>query len=330
MKEIYYPEFEMRSSTMLYQTILLKEQMNFIIPNSYDREISRNFRKVEEIGVFKRYRVEENYGIIEKASSNFLSFIERIIEYEKLNNIVFTPKSDDYIIVSEKTPYDFPKKVSEIAFGTKENNGIRMNKNFAELYMNYLTDEIVDAENYAKTTNFSSERTVQSLLMRLYNLSEDNILIRTRVQELVYSMMIPSDIYKYRIEDIIEIRTSPNYEKAVIKFNEVIEKSILNFGENNQPLDMNLFREYDNKIEECRYIMGDEIKKVLGKVVFKSIPIVLGCLTSNIPAALAAEFVSDASLSFIKAKREKTEYTFTERAATRKIINRIRQPLRTN
>lgn len=326
MKEIYYPEFEMRSKTMIYQTILLKEQMNFIVPSYFDNVMSKDFNKVENIDVFKKYRVEENYRVIENASRNFIDFIERIIEREQLRNLVFTPEVDDYLIVSQKMPYDFPDKIGELAFGIKEDNGIRMNKNFAKLYMNYLTDEIVGVEKYVKTTNVYNDNQIQNMLMKLYDLSENNNrLIRTSVQEIVFSMIVPSEMYRYSIEDIINIRRNPSYGKAVIEFNKLLENMILRFSQDKQPLDLRLFQEYDNKIEEYRTIMGDEIQSVLGRAGLISIPIVLGCLTSNIPLSLSVGLGAEVGTRFLETKKNKSEYTFTEKAATRKIINRIRQ-----
>lgn len=325
MKEIYYPEFEMRSRTMVYQTILLKEQMNFIVPRSYDEELSDNFKKIESIGVFKKYRVEENYRIIEEASDRFINFVERMIEYEKIPNNFFVPKKDDYLIVSQKMPYDFPDRIQKLAFGKKVSKGIIMNKEFAKLYMNYLTDEIVDKQQYVKTTNVSNENQIQQTLSRLYDANlNSNELIRSELSNLVFSMIIPNELYKYSLEDIIKIRNDESYKKALLDFNSLLCKMMDELGENEKPADLRMFQWYDSKIDEYRIIMGEEIQSVLGKITLSSIPIILGCLTSDIPISLAAGGLSAAGIYGIDIHSKKNSYSFTEKAATRKVVNRIR------
>lgn len=331
VKEIYFPDFEMKSRVMMYQSILLKERIEFIVPYNYRGNLSRIFREIEDIGVFGTYEIGNNYRAIENGSVKFKRFMEEYNYALETKNIpnVFEDHDNDYLIVSEKMPYSFPNKIEEIVFGEVTNEGIKMNKKIAQLYMNFLTDEIVSEGNYIKTTNKQNENDIQDMLKVLYPICEGSrVLKKNHMEEIIFSMVIPDEVYKYDIEKVISLRADKDYREALSGFNKLVEK-MTNIEEQRTPLDLRYFQQYDNKIEEIRFLMKGGIYRVFGEVPLVILPVIAGGIiggTAGVLLGSSISLLSHYGLEHINSKRSIEKYSTSDIAATRRVMNYIRTP----
>lgn len=329
MKEIYFPDFEIKSRVMMYQSILLKERVEFIVPNNYRGQLSRTFKEIEDIGVFGTYEIGNNYQVIEKGSARFKIFMENYnsqLERNRISN-VFKELNNDYLIVNEKMPYHFPNEIKELVFGERTNKGIRMNRKIAQLYMNFLTDEIVSVENYIKTTNKQNENDIQKMLKVLYPICEGSlVLTKNDIEEIIFSMVIPEKVYSYDIKKVISLREDRDYSKALSGFNNLVEEMIT-LCDQRIPLDLRYFQQYDNKIEEFRSLMKDGIHRVLGEVPLVVLPVIAGGIlggTIGMILGSSTSLLSHYGLKYLDNKKSVEKYSTSDIAATRRVMNYIR------
>lgn len=315
----------------MYQSILLKERVEFIVPYNYRGELSKTFREIEDIGVFGTYEIGNNYRAIKNGSFKFRRFMEEYnyaLESKNIPN-VFEDHDNDYLIVSEKMPYSFPNEIEGIVFGEATNRGIKMNRKIAQLYMNFLTDEIVSDENYIKTTNKQNENDIQDMLKVLYPICEGvGVLKKKHMEEIIFSMVIPDKVYEYDIEKVISLRADKDYIEALSGFNKLVEK-MTNMEGQRLPLDLRYFQQYDNKIEEIRFLMKDGIHRVFGEVPLVILPVIAGGIiggTEGILLGSGISLLSHYGLKHIDNKRSIEKYSTSDIAATRRVMNYIRTP----
>ena len=234
---IYYPSFEILDIDWLKFSLLCMDEIRPIAPFRANAEIltrcqfqSRDaFRLVlDETDLIRFYRPE--YEDARFATERFcLEFPlfqrlindRRAVRHKPLRDVVeqwSNPDNHTYELFWEKYVDAFSEFCLDERYGSPSDNGIKVPRQLAWLYMNILANVCGDAKGLSICTD---SRSVHDLMKRLRR----NVSSEKRVSAIKYVIDIEiPDIRCLSIEEVIKLRNSAGFKKAMKGFNQEIDR----------------------------------------------------------------------------------------------------------
>ena len=337
MHELYYPEFEVPSTRWIKLALLTKEKVSTIVPYHYQAEVSPGFRTImEETDLFSYQDIAvENYSAVAESTELMISLMSDMLNrninhrdlfIHKLESRLRNASEFEYELVSPKLSAGIVDYAIDKGFGFRgdqDRYSLHTSKEFAYLYMNFLTDKIVanSEEKIYKTTSISKERTIQVLLSCLSNLrSNEEKIKKMEYTDIAISNLIPVNINELTYRQIINIRNNPRYRDNINSFTNIIEQLVdrqLSLSE----FDVKLFNQH---LEELMNERNDIIAEVLGLRALQVAASYITISLDNHLVELASTLGFGALESRYQRRISRLKYATDELSQARKIINNLR------
>lgn len=242
MKELYYPSFEIVDENWLKYAILYKENVSTIVPSDYRSKLSEQFTEIYKstdlIGFYNVSR--SDIEVITNASNVVLTILEDVFDkpesysvnsywknYKNLDEILRLADRK-YTIVSHKLNFPIERKLIEMGYAKRVNDGIEVNYILGCFYMSVLASVISGRNNdLVATTDINTANLMNRLVNEYLPISKPSpdYLKKDEVKQLIFKQSIPN-LDQLSIQDTINIRNKYSYRKNLEGFNRVIENII--------------------------------------------------------------------------------------------------------
>jgi len=273
---IYYPSFEIRNQEWLKVALLYLRNIHMIIPERGERYLTREFHDIyDSTDLFRIYRPQYDEGY--NASLDAIETIEPILRNPDYYSRRFNIRSRNETIVDkwrneqnqtfevfeEKYSHEFVDFCMENGFGRFSRNGMQLPKELSQIFMALLAKSIGDSEinKFSPITDIGKLDYISNVLRQPHQ-DEENITLARNVID-VY---LPRNLNRLSVYDILQFRTSNDFNKKLSAF----QSAISGFHSNieNDSLAVNFIREYENPFrdltEELKSLSLDLVKYGIG------------------------------------------------------------------
>lgn len=226
---LYYPNFEIQDSNFLNFALLYLDEIRPIVPDSAQNILSQTMRDImHDTNLIVRYIPDSEDGIF--ASIAAIRYLETCLSYgkgpyswEKESKIF---KQKDYTLYQEKFSFEFEQFCLENDLAERCNEGIKLNKKVAFIYMSILADYISKKNELDAITDcpqYADER-IRGAIPRNPSLYRKMEMARTELE-----FHIPVDMRNVQTDKVIQLRASSKFEEArkhfVREYNIILEKT---------------------------------------------------------------------------------------------------------
>ncbi len=329
MKELYYPNFEIKNEKWLKYSLLYKENIHSIVP--YEIE-SRYFSDLynyinNETDLLHKYA--PMWDEIEKTSREFIVVLENILK--KPQNYFSISKTTSSRVLAEKWSNNkyYTLFSGKYSFGIEDflldNNladrvfeGVKIHNDIALIFMGALSENIARKEGFTLTTDEKAYKNLSQLYNNMWD--RENTIESYLGYEAKIMQKIPLRLEDISIKQIIQLRNSDGYKELLKAYNRTLNQFITN-------LDKGEDFKFDNYLDDLRIINTDlvgQISSLLGATIGMSMTLIGTDIGNEIIKNMG---IVSGTLSMIGAgvsmQTNINQYAFADRVKVNKFINKI-------
>jgi hypothetical protein len=238
MKELlYYPGFEVKDENWLKFALLYIRSLDSIVPVRGDSYLSNLYREINNTtDFFYSIRPDFEEGI--NASIDALEQLEKLLRnpsrYQRtfgmynLRDKWMNKSYQDYTLFREKYTYEFEHFCLENNIAHHCEEGVKVPRELAFMYMGQLSSVISDKRGLEAITDYFELDRFNILTRRTsYNTRRKITLARNTI-----NLYLPKNIQEISFKDILELRNSTNYYSTLDAFHHHLDKYLDSLGKN--------------------------------------------------------------------------------------------------
>lgn len=269
---IYYPYFEVQDTNWLKFATIYIGNLTSIIPNAGKSNISDDFLQLVEEGKFITNK--DSYTLFRGDATKVA--IKEVNNFFSDSSILDTGISIDYLKNKENHQYEiFDQKFSpkwlrfclDNNLGYETDNGVRVAKEVAYIYMHSLAKIIGDREGKEPVTDSQQAREFLADLFpenRGLNLMKAE---RTLFAREIIELKLPEKIEKIRVGELLDLRKDKSFLEKQAAFHETL----------------NLY--LDNSEEDYKYAYLDSLVE-MEKEIKRWLPLSFGVVSTGVQILL--------------------------------------------
>jgi len=236
---IYYPGFEVRRIDWLKFALLYIDKLDPIIPPSGDSYLSSFYKHlINETDLINIHRPDYKEGAT--ATLDALEYIEKILEapnrYSSFFGINMMERwkkitNQTYIIFNEKYTKQWEDFCRDHNLGVQCDQGIRVHKQLAMVYMTLLAQVIADSRAVSPITDNPS-------LDRFYITSRrptNNLQKKMSLARGILQLRLPANLSHIDINSIISLRNKPQFKQNLKAFNQELNRFLSSVEQGSTP-----------------------------------------------------------------------------------------------
>lgn len=253
---LYYPLVDPNNDALLLNALLYWDELLTIVPESlrdpYQRPLTQELQK---LGVLKSEIINSNSEYVEEAGNDILSFLDK----EELGDLLIeNGRADDFLYLEKLSPqlantleYSrmYPDKLPAYirhSMNSMGNDSIRVEKNFAKIYMALLAKKIALCNGYTTLTdssvlyglpaNSSYDQLSRTRNLRHYDRFESRI---NNYDNAIQGMKITATMDMFKLTTDIKpekiLKFKEKYTSELCQFRKAIELIKPNIAEEMKP-----------------------------------------------------------------------------------------------
>ncbi|MCE4045164.1 hypothetical protein LXM56_13575 [Lysinibacillus fusiformis] len=258
---IYYPSFFIEDEEWLKFGLLYMRNVNTIVPEDADNQLSSiHYFILDETDFLTSYR-PDNFEI-ERATEIVLERIDKRIKrqinkyrgysngYNRPNDfeIYSTSSNQNFELFRSKFSFELEEYLKESGFAKETHNGVLIADDIGKEYMSILANEIASRNNMHLITDLKEHRNMNTIIecptRRMYRRNEEINAVKGFLH-----LSIPKGLKEIPLEEIIELRNSPSYQRKLNEFQNIVDKI---FNEPNYEITENTIYDIHNNLYESK------------------------------------------------------------------------------
>ncbi len=296
---IYYPSFFIEDEEWLKFGLLYMRNVSTIVPEDADTQLSSIHHFIlDKTDFLTSYRPD--YFEIDEATKIALERIDKRINspinnyrgfsrgYNRPNDfeIWSTPTNQNFELFRSKFSYELEEYLKEFGFAKETTNGVLIADDIGKEYMTILANEIASENNMHVITDLKDHRKRNKFreypTQKLYKKNEEINAVKGFLH-----LSIPNGLKEIPVEEIIELRNSPSYQRKLKEFQNIVDNI---FNRPNYAITENTIYDIHNNLYECKKGLAAELLNLGFSLVETAIG-VSGALNNAIPIEVLKEVI---------------------------------------
>jgi hypothetical protein len=213
---IYYPGFEVQEPDWLKFALLYMDKLCPIIPQTGDRELSNLYHQLlSETDLIDIHRPQ--YGEGTRATLDAIEAVEKILQHPMRYFPVFRntdvvskwkdTESHNYTLYAEKYSDAWRGFCINEGLAQPSDEGLRMHKDLALIYMTILSQAIADGEGVSPITDYQGLDRLSIFIRKVPKREADRI----NAMKSVVQLKLPGDLKRVTFQEIIALRNERDF-----------------------------------------------------------------------------------------------------------------------
>lgn len=233
---LYYPSFFIEDEEWLKFALLYLKNVNTIVPEDADVQLSAVHRYLQETHFIDSYRPK--YGEIDSATRIVLERLDKRIRnpinnyrgfskgYNRPNDFEIwrTVENQNFELFRSKFSNELEDFCKENGFAKETRNGVLIPDDIGNEYMSILANEIAKENNMDVITDLKdhkAQNTIISNPQRMFRKQEEVNAVRGYIK-----LNIPKGLKEIPLEEIIQLRNSQSYKRKLLEFQRSLDNLI--------------------------------------------------------------------------------------------------------
>lgn len=255
MKEIYFPEFQIRDESYLKLALLYKESISPIIPSHYEKRLpdvhgirahTNLFKNIDLLSVKEKRAIEltgqEIIFLLQMATEqpDLFRIREDFPGHDNTNKTLLEylrASTWSYRLVEEKVNWPLWDYIKQEGLGKEGAKEIEVSPLMGYLYMNRLAANLSDTlgNDYILSSVDKNYRHYQEVLNAIQFRITPDYLFPQKEQQLkrrVLTQLLPKNLHEIPMASFVALRGQESYVKDLIEYNAGLDAYIMSTEEN--------------------------------------------------------------------------------------------------
>jgi hypothetical protein len=321
---IYFPSFEPESQTWLKYALLYIDEFSPIVPPSGNKEMSDDFRRIEDNTNLVRIvqpEIEDGFDATDKTIEEIEKILGGRSSYKEVFNdteprLTWTDRNNwSTVLYREKFNSDFATYCIKMEFAANHEKGLILSPELSGLFMTFLAESIA----YRKHATPITDRIVldnMTTYLRTKNITTSKLLDAAKI---VVDTKLPREVDDILLEKFIEFRNRDGIDEMRKAFNSTLDKFYESVENNFDPYS------YIEVIKKTNKEYMFEIGKYLGELGLGALGVYLVLKNNTTTNMEMAEKVGQGLLTFLGISKVHHSWKLNEqRRNARKFLSRIK------